>query len=186
MTQGITQTEGVRALLRQCHRLLTLRQPLVRIAKNAQRTSRKALAHHASVLPMQERRGAVLLGIIERYTLRKMGVRLGCHAQIIQCRPQSAVRRYQHGGVLALLGEGQELFTQGMRRLMLGTYRIMIPESTQCWKQLLGLCEVLTEVMRTQVGLFHLRSPIALRGKEWCPKSDQQVYFSLDALKGLG
>src|SRR5215510_620564 len=73
-----------------------------------------------------------------------------------------------------------------MRRLMLGTDRVMIPESTQCWKQLLGLCEVVTEVVRTAVGLCHLRRPIACRGKEGCPQSEKHVYFALDALRCLG
>ena len=67
----------MRNLLRQGHRLVALRQPLVRIAQEPQRPGGKAVAHHPSVLPIEERRGTVLLGIVERDTLRKVRVRSG-------------------------------------------------------------------------------------------------------------
>src|SRR5713101_6849887 len=60
--QGKTQTKGVRNLLRQGHRLLALRQPLVRIAQVPQRPGTNAMANHARVLPVEDCRGAVLLG----------------------------------------------------------------------------------------------------------------------------
>ena len=75
--QGKTQAKGVRTLLRQGHRLVAPRQPLVRIAQEPQRPGGIAVANHTSVLPIEERRGAVLLGIVERYTLCKVRVRCG-------------------------------------------------------------------------------------------------------------
>src|SRR5439155_25801800 len=90
IAQGIPEAKGVRCLLRQCHRLLALRQPLVRIAQQPECMGVMAAARHTSILPIEKRIGAVLLGIVKRYTLRKMRVRLGCCAQIIQRRPQSA------------------------------------------------------------------------------------------------
>ena len=69
--------KGCATLLRQGHRLVAPRQPLVRIAQVPQRPRGKAVANHASVLPIEERRGAVLLGIVERDTLRKVRVRRG-------------------------------------------------------------------------------------------------------------
>jgi hypothetical protein len=35
------------------------------------------VAQHAFIIPIEEHRGMVLLGIVERYRLGKMGVRLG-------------------------------------------------------------------------------------------------------------
>jgi len=69
--QGKTEAKGVYTLLRQRHRLLASRQPLVRIAKITQRPVGKAVTHHPSVLAIEPRRSAVLLGIIERYPLRQ-------------------------------------------------------------------------------------------------------------------
>ena len=120
--QGKTQAKGVRTLLRQGHRFLAPRQPLVRIAQVPQRPGGKAVAHHPSVLPIEERRGTVLLGIVERYPLGKVRVRSGYRAQVEQRRPQGTVRRHQHGSVLDLLCQGQELLAQGVCRLQLGTY----------------------------------------------------------------
>src|SRR5262247_2530309 len=60
MTQGITQTEGVCTLLRHGYCLVVPHQPLLRIAKNAQRTRSYALAHHPSVLAIAKRISAVL------------------------------------------------------------------------------------------------------------------------------
>jgi len=87
MTQGKTQAEGVCALLRQSHRFLVPRQPLIRIAKNAQRPRSKTLAHHASVLAIEEGRGTVLLEIVERYPLRKVCLCRGDRAHPEYRRP---------------------------------------------------------------------------------------------------
>jgi hypothetical protein len=117
MTQSITQAKGMRTLLRQGHRLVVPRQPLVRIAKPPQRPGGTAEANHASVLPIEERRGAVLLGVVERHTLRKVCVCKGWRSQVEQRRPQGTVRCHEHCGVLGLLRQGQELLTQGVGRL---------------------------------------------------------------------
>src|SRR5262245_60119465 len=84
--QGIPQTIGVDNVLRQGHRLLVPCQSLVRIAKMPQRQGGMAAAHHARVLPIKERRGTVLLGIVERYTLCQMRARRGSRAQEEQRR----------------------------------------------------------------------------------------------------
>ena len=85
---------------------LAPRQPLVRIAQIPQRPGVKAVANHPSVLPIEERRGAVLLGIVEGYPLRKVRVRSGYRSQLEQCRPQGTVRRHEHGSVLGLAAPG--------------------------------------------------------------------------------
>src|SRR5712671_3555518 len=72
--QGKTPAKRVRDLLSQRHRLLAPRQPLLRIAQGPQRPGGKDVANHARVLTIAECGGAVLLGIIERYPLRKMRV----------------------------------------------------------------------------------------------------------------
>src|SRR5712691_9658349 len=75
-TQGIAEAKGMRHVLRQGHRLIGPCESLVRIAKPPQRQRGMATAHHARVLPIEEHRGAVLLGIIKRYALCQMRVRL--------------------------------------------------------------------------------------------------------------
>src|SRR4029453_4134226 len=74
---GIRQAKGVRTLLRQGHRLVVPCQPLVRIAKTPQRAGTNAMAKHTRVLPIEDRRGVMLLGVIERYPLRQVRVRRG-------------------------------------------------------------------------------------------------------------
>src|SRR5262245_610407 len=67
--QRESQTKGVGNLQRQRHRCLALCQPLVRIAQRPQRPGGKTVTHHASIFPIQERRGTMLLGIVERDAL---------------------------------------------------------------------------------------------------------------------
>src|SRR5262245_8325980 len=67
--QDITQTRWVDHGLRQGHRLLVPCQPLLRIPQRPQRPGGMAAAHHACVLPIEERQGTVPLGIIKRYAL---------------------------------------------------------------------------------------------------------------------
>jgi hypothetical protein len=63
----------------------------------------------------------VLLGGVERHTLRQVPVRRGgCRAQIKQCRPYSTASRHEHYRGLGLLRQGQELLGQGVRCLKLG------------------------------------------------------------------
>src|SRR5215471_8197303 len=73
--QSKTQTKGMRNLLRQGHCLVAPRQRLVRRAQVPQRPSSKAVANHAFIVPIEEYRGAVLLGIVERCALCKVRVR---------------------------------------------------------------------------------------------------------------
>src|SRR5262249_324507 len=72
--QGTTEAKGMGTLLRQRQRFVASCQPLVRIAKQPQRQSSSAMAHHPSVFAVEKRRGAVLLGIVERHPMRKMHV----------------------------------------------------------------------------------------------------------------
>src|SRR6266446_6152547 len=96
------------------------------------------------------------------------------------------MRRWQHDRILRLLGESQELFTQGIGGLQYRACAIINPQPTQHWEMLLRISQVLTEVVCTQVGLFHLRSRIALRGNERCAQGDQHIYFTLETLWCLG
>ena len=95
------------------------------------------------------------------------------------------MRRWQHDRILRLLGERQELFTQGIGCLQCRACAIINPQPTQYGETLLRIFQVLTEVVRTQVGLFHLRSRIALRGNERYAQSDQHIYFTLETLRCL-
>src|SRR5262249_38277798 len=116
-TQGKTQAEGVCTLLRQRHRLLAPRQPLRRTPQRPQCPSATAVAHHTHILPMQERRGTVLLGIVECHPLCPVRERQGCLSQVEQRCPQGTVHRHEHGSILDLLRQRQELLAQGVCRL---------------------------------------------------------------------
>ena len=65
--------------------------------------------------------------VVECYALCKVRVRSGYRAQDEQCRPYGTVRRYEHGRVLDLLRECQELLAQCVCRLVLGVRVIMVP-----------------------------------------------------------
>src|SRR5215470_7146855 len=107
--QDKTQAVGVRMLLRQRHRLLAPRQPLLRIAQGPQRPGGKAMAHHTSIRPIKEHPGTVLLRVVQGYSLRKMRVRRGYRTQEEQRPPQGTTRHYEHDNILGLLRQGQEL-----------------------------------------------------------------------------
>ncbi len=96
-------------------------------------------------------------------------VRRGCCPQEEQRRPQGAVCHQQHGRVLGLLRQSQELLTQGAGRLIFGAYLIIITQALQRWEQLLGVIQVVTELPGTSVGLLHLRRRIASGGNERRP-----------------
>jgi hypothetical protein len=74
-TQGISQAKRVVVLLHQGHRRVVLYFSLVRIAQMPQRRSGMAAAMHTSIQPMEERRGAVLLGVVERDALHQEPMR---------------------------------------------------------------------------------------------------------------
>ena len=109
-------------------------------------------------------------------------MRRGCRTQVEQRRPHGTVRRHEHGRVLDLLRQGQELLAQGMCRLVLGTHEIIIPQTTQHREKLVGVFQVLTELPGAGVGLFHLRRRIAFGGNQRRPQGDVQRQFLLAAL----
>ena len=74
--QGKTQAERMRNPLCQCQRLVDLYQPLLRIPKIPQRQGVINTTHHASILPIEKDRRVVLLGVVERDALSKMGMRI--------------------------------------------------------------------------------------------------------------
>src|SRR5262249_53076906 len=118
---------------------------------------------------MQERRDALLHGIVEGYSLRKVCLCRGYRTQVEQGPPQDSMRHHEHGSVLRLLRQGQELFAQGVCRLHLGARSIIVPQSPHYWKKLLRIVEVFTEMLSTEIGLSDFRSPSAFGGKQRCP-----------------
>src|SRR6266487_4041913 len=117
-----------------------------------------ATAHHARVLPIEEHRGAVLLGIIKRYALCQMRVRLGCCTLEEQRRSQTTVHLQKPGRVLDLLRESEELCTQCMCPLVLSPHEIITPESTQHGEKLVRVFQVVAELLSGRVGLSHFGS----------------------------
>src|SRR4029450_3308122 len=163
--QDQTQAKRVCNLLGAGHRLLALRSPLVRIAQTPQCPGSKAMANHPSVLAIEERRSTVLLGIVERYTLRKGCVRIGYRAQVEQRRSQGTVRRHEHGSVLDLVCQGQELLAQYLRRLELGTLAMIVHKPTQHRETLVRLFQMFTELPSVGVCLANFASSVAFHGK---------------------
>src|SRR5215471_3073312 len=74
-TQGKTEAKGVRHLLCQRQCIVRLFPSLGWIPQTPQRPGSKAAARHPSVLPMEKRQGAVLLGVVQGYPLGKMRMR---------------------------------------------------------------------------------------------------------------
>src|SRR5262249_20281792 len=101
--QGKTEAVGICMLLCQGHHLLVPRQPLVRIAQRPQSQS---------------------TDVVAGYPLRTMRMCSGDRPQPEPCRSDGKVRRQEHGGILALLCQGQELLAQGVCRLHLGAYEM--------------------------------------------------------------
>ena len=101
-------------------------------------------------------------------------------SQVEQRRPQGTVRRHKHGRVLGLLRQGQELLAQCMRRLVLGTHVIIIPQSTQHGEKLVRIFQVLTEVPSTECRSVRLQEPRSLSWQSAMPQGDMHVHFSLE------
>src|SRR5262245_36169061 len=164
--QGKTEAKGVSTVLRQGHCFLAPRQRLGRIPQRPQRPGGKTVTHHTSVFPITERRGTVLLGLVECYTLCQMRVRCGNCAQDEQRRPYRTMRSTKHGSIAHLLRPSEELFAQCVCHLVLGTHEMIIPESTQQGEELVGVFQMLAELPSVRVRLSHSGGAKALHGYE--------------------
>jgi hypothetical protein len=133
---------------------------------------------------MEERRGAVLLGVVERYALHQKPMRRSYCSLMEQRRPQSKMCRQKHRGVLRLLRQRHELLSHGVRRLVRGAHKIITPQATQHWKKPLGILQVATELPGTSIGLFHLRRRSAFGGNQRRAQGDVQRQLLLAALRG--
>src|SRR5712691_4508201 len=86
-TQSKSQAKGVSTLLCQGQCVVDLRQPLVGMTQIPQRPSSQAMTNHPSILPIAERSGAVLLGVVERHPLCQVRVCSGDRTQEEQRHP---------------------------------------------------------------------------------------------------
>src|SRR5262245_12712463 len=111
-----------------------------------------------SILRIEERSGMMLLRIVECDTLGKVRVRSGYRSELEQCRPYGTMPRHQHGRVLDLRRQGQELLVQCVCYLVLGTHLIILPQTTQDREKLVWIFKVFTELPSTRVGLSDFRS----------------------------
>src|SRR5262245_15232871 len=93
MTEGNTQVKRVVDLLCQPHRLVAPRPSLGWIPQQPRRPSGAATATHARVLQIEERRRAVLPGIVEYYPLSKVRMRSNRVSQPQECRAHRTVCR---------------------------------------------------------------------------------------------
>src|SRR5215470_3584592 len=72
--QGKDQAKRVCHLLRKGHRFVNLCPPLGWIPQKPQRRGSNVTTRHASILPIEERRGAMLLGVVKSDSLCRMRV----------------------------------------------------------------------------------------------------------------
>src|SRR5215475_13449183 len=86
-TQGKTQAKGVRNLLCQRQCVVRLLPSLGWIPQQPPCQGSKDMTHYTSILAIEERRGTMLLKIVERHTLCQMGVRISYDSQPEQRDP---------------------------------------------------------------------------------------------------
>ena len=79
------------------------------------------------------------------------------------------MRRQEHGSVLGLLRQGEELLAQGVSRLVRSTHVIISVQATHHREKLMRIFQGFTQVLSTRVGLSDFRSPSAFGGKQRCP-----------------
>ena len=161
--QGKTEAKGVCTLLRQGHRLLAPRQPLVRIAQDPTAPKRQNCGTSRQHPPHRgtQRRGAAGDRRAPSPAQSACAQRLPLPGRTTSL-PKARMRRHEHGRVLGLLRQGQELLTQCVRRLQLGAHVIIIAtvHATR-GKAGEGLPDVDRAVERTctSLQLQELRSP---------------------------
>src|SRR5262245_63688922 len=97
------KAKGLRQLPGQGQRLTAPLQRLVRIAQRPQGTGRKGSATNAGVFPIEEGVGAVLLGVVEGYSLLQMGSGGSKLSQIEQAAPHSPSGPQEEGRVVLVL-----------------------------------------------------------------------------------
>src|SRR5262249_29864412 len=98
----------------------------------------------------------------------------------------AVVCREEHGSVLSLLREREELLTECLRRLILGTVVIMPLQAMQHGEKLMRIVQRVTELPRTGGGLSHFTSGIAFRGTQRCTQGDKHIHVALGTLRRLG
>ena len=81
-----------------------------------------------------------------------------------------------------MLRQVKELLTQGVCRLVLGAYAIIVTQATQHGEKPLRIFQVLTELSGGRVRLSRFRSCVAFRGSQQGTQGNQDVDFALGAL----
>ena len=81
--------------------------------------------------------------------------------------------------------EGQELFTQLLCRLILGTHVIITVQATQHGEKLVGVFQVLTELPSVRVRLSDFRRCEAFGSNQRCAQGNVHIDFALGALRCL-
>src|SRR5256885_3792731 len=110
--------------------------------------------------------GAVLLGVVEGSTLLQMGSSLGQFPEIEQGQAMRLVGLEEESGFLETLSQGEELFCQLPRRVVLRPCAIKPPEPAQHGEELWRLTHLPTQLKGPGVGPFHLRGCRAFSGEQ--------------------
>src|SRR5215471_4845189 len=105
-----------------------------------------------------------------------MRLRRGWRSQMEQGRSEGTMRRHAHRGVLHVLRQGHELLAQCVCRLQLGTYLIIIPQSTQHGEKPLWVFKMCTDLASRRVCLSNLTGCVAFHSKQRSSQGNQQVY----------
>jgi len=126
----------------------------------------------------------VRLGLVQRYPLCQMRVRRGAGSHEHRGRPQALACPKQHGYILGLLRQGEELLTEGIRRLQLGMDIMIVHESTQDGEQPVRVCQMVAELLSPRVRFSDFRSRKAFGVYERDAHGNVHIYGLLDAIRG--
>jgi len=129
--------------------------------------------------------GAVLLRVVEGDPLLQVGAGCDQLSQPEQGCPQGPMGLQEERRGLEALGYAKELFRQCVRLLQLRPYQIIPPQPMQDREKLRAVADLLAQLARPRIDVFHLGSRIALRGQERHGQGGVQREFVLGAFGGV-
>ena len=183
--QSLTQAIGVRDLLSQGAYLLAVLHGLVWIAQLPQLPDQIAARGHAEVEAVAQRQGSVLLRVIDRQCLRVVCMGRGRLAPKEQNVPQQMMGEQEERRFGLGLGQAQQLLPELVCRLRLSSLTIIHNQPPQNREKLWCVSYLLTQLLGSGVGAFHLGSSIPLGANQRGAKRHLEVQLLLQALGRL-
>ena len=141
------------------------REGLLRMTEDDEQMGKPRQAHHARVDGVDESRGLVARGIVEREPGLEMGTALDQPSELAQSRPDHAVACHPRRGVAPLLGQLQQLPRRLEGRSQLTALKVHDRSTVQGREDLRDITQLAAKLARTGVGATGLRRRKASRGK---------------------